>query len=386
VAYGGVFEAASGGATWAIDINDTDGGVSTANALATTATTADAFGRTVITGITNVPFAASQAVPAPVTFVSYAVGPEAIRIIDVDTTDSAVGSAFGQGSATFSNTSLGSSVFTLLGQVSEEYATLGQFTTDTNGNITAGVADDNELYNAVQLKATPFTGTYSLTGSTNGYGTITLAAGDVGHVSSMGLYVTDPALNLNDPNNTTTDVGGALLVDLDAALPGGIGVITPQTDATASDFAGSYAAGFQDFNSYDTNNVCDGCEFDMVGPFTVTGGALNTASIGADDSDPLYTIPSDGGEGIGDRFLSTPLAISPGYFSMPPSNSLIAWINGGPIPFAFYADIYQASGTTLYWLSWEDNNLFLGPLEAQPANTTFPGIKEPAAKTQAKHR
>jgi hypothetical protein len=55
----------------------------------------------------------------------------------------------------------------------------------------------------------------------------------------------DPALNINDPNNTATDVGGALIVDLSPAgvTMGGMGVITPQTNTTAADFSGNYAAG-----------------------------------------------------------------------------------------------------------------------------------------------
>ena len=390
VAYGGVFAAASGGATGTIDINDADGGSPLpGTAFTATTTTPDALGRSVVTGISDVPFATEQGVPAPITFVSYAVGPEAMRIIDVDTGDTAVGSAFGQGSATFTNTSLTSSVFSLLGQWSEVYGTLGQFTTDGDGNIT-GTADDNELYNGEEVENTPLTGsTYDLTGPTNGYGTISLSFGtaDVS-VSSIGLYMTDPALNLNDPNNTTTDVGGALLVDLDAALPGGIGVITPQTDTSASDFTGNYAAGFQDFNAFNTFYICDGCEFDMVGPFTMTAGVLSTASIGADDSDPLNTIT--GLETVGDVYTSTPLAVSAGYYSMSSANTtpnpLNATLNSGATTLPFNVDIYQASGTTLYWLNWDDESVFLGPIEAQPTGTAFPASKKPAARTQAKRK
>jgi len=62
----------------------------------------------------------------------------AIRIIDVDLYDSGVGSAFGQGAGTFSNTSLGSS-----GSVSkamrwvESLAAAGMFATDPAGTFTA---------------------------------------------------------------------------------------------------------------------------------------------------------------------------------------------------------------------------------------------------------
>ncbi len=386
VAYGGVFAATSG--TGTIDINDADGGISTGNAFTAATTTPDAFGRSVLTGISNVAYSAT----APITFVSYAVGPEAMRIIDVDTTDTAVGSAYGQGSATFDNTSLTSDVFTLFGQWNEPFATLGQFTTDTNGDgfLATGTADDNELFNGVQVENTSLEGSsYDLTSSgINGYGSLSLnfqtSAADV---SSIGVYMTDPALNLNDPNNTTTDLGGALLVDLDASLPGGIGVITPQTDTTATDFNGNYAAGFQDFNSL---TACVGCEFDMVGPFTMTAGVLSTASIGADTSDPLATLT--GLETTGDIYTSTPTAVSPGYFTMaastatPPGNPLVGTLNAGATTQNFNVDIYQASATTLYWLNWDDGSVFLGPIEAQAAGATFPASKKHAARAQAKRK
>ncbi|MFZ0299363.1 MAG: hypothetical protein WAM13_13520 [Candidatus Sulfotelmatobacter sp.] len=384
VAYGGVFTV---GATGTIDINDSDGGVSTGNTFTPAATTPDTYGRSVVTGISDVPLA------APITFVSYTVGPEAMRLIDVDTTDTAVGSAFGQGSATFDNTSLTSDVFTLFGQWDAQYATLGQFTTDTNGDggIASGTADDNELGNAVQVENTSLLGsTYDLVDSgINGYGSMSLNfQTSEANVSSIGVYMTDPALNLNDPNNTTTDLGGALLADMDGLLPGGIGVITPQTDTTATDFNGSYAAGFQDFNYF--AGACGGCEFDMVGPLTMTSGVLSTATIGADDSDPLDTLIS--AESTGDTYTSTPTAVSPGYFTMaastttPPGNPLVGTLNGGATTQNFNVDIYQASATTLYWIDWDNDSVFLGPIEAQPAGTTFPATKRGAARTQAKRK
>jgi hypothetical protein len=385
VAYGGVFTT---GATGTIDINDDDGGVSIGNAFTPTATTPDTYGRSVVTGITDVPFSGSPAI----TFVTYAVGPEAIRIIDVDTTDTAVGSAFGQGSATFNNASLTSDVFTLFGQWSEQYATLGQFTADTNGDggISSGTADDNELSNGVQVINTSLTGTtYDLTGSTNGYGTVSLIFGTASvDVSSLGLYMTDPALNLNDPNNTTTDLGGGLVADMDPGLPGGIGVITPQTDTTATDFSGNYAAGFQDFNYFAA--ACGGCEFDMVGPFTMTAGVLSTASIGADTSDPLSTLT--GAESTADIYTSTPTAVSPGYFTMaastttPPGNPLVGTLNAAAVTQPFNVDIYQASATTLYWIDWDTDSVFLGPIEQQSTATAFPASKKRAARAQAKRK
>jgi hypothetical protein len=384
VAFGGVFTTTSSGATGTIDVNDFDGGQVTGTTFNATFGTTDGLGRTVVTGISN------PALGTPINFVSYVVGPEALRIIDVDPAtstafgDAAVGSAFGQGTTTFTNASLGSSVFTLLGQWSAVYATLGQFGTDGNGNITSGIADDNELDNGLQQEAVSITSsTYNLLSSgINGYGTMTMSG--TGDVIDLGLYMTDPLLNLNDPNNTTTDLGGALIVDLDAALPGGMGVITPQTPTTAADFAGSYAAGFQNYNQFTS---CFDCELDMVGPFTmVSGGLLSTQTIGADDSDPFGTWDGTPAESTGDSFSSTPLAVSPGYFSMSQANTtpnaLAATIGGtGPLPFD--ADIYQASATTLYWLEFDLNGMFLGPIEAQGSFSGAPFAKRSTVKPQA---
>jgi hypothetical protein len=393
VAYGGVFASASGSATGTIDINDTDGGYLPTNAFTATTAAPDAFGRSVVTGIGNLSFAAFNGSAAPINFVSYAVGPEAMRIIDVDTTDTALGSAFGQGSATFSNTSLPNGVFTLLGQTSEQYATLGQFTTDTSGDglFASGTADDNELSNGVQAENVSLTGsTYDLASSgINGYGSLSLSfSTSAASVSTVGLYMTDPALNLNDPNNTTTDLGGALLADMDESVPGGIGVITPQTDTTATDFNGTYAAGFQDFNFINLAIACTDCELDMVGPFTMTAGLLSTASIGADTSDPFDTVT--GAESTADIYTSTPLPVSAGYFTMSSTNTtpnpLVGTLNAAAVTQDFNVDIYQASGTTLYWIDWDSDSVFLGPIEAQPSGATFPASKKRAAGAQAKRK
>ena len=68
----------------------------------------DNFGRGTLT---NGPFGTNG--------VFYTINQNAIRIIDMDTTDSAVGSAFSQGTGTFSNSSLGNSVFIDQGSFTE---------------------------------------------------------------------------------------------------------------------------------------------------------------------------------------------------------------------------------------------------------------------------
>jgi hypothetical protein len=68
------------------------------------------------------------------------------------------------------------------------------------------------------------------------------------------------------------------------------------------------------------------------------------------------------------------------------ANPLVGTLNSGATTQDFNVDIYQASGTTLYWLDWDAESVFLGPIEAQTSGTTFPASKKPAAKTQAKHK
>src|SRR5258708_36675510 len=129
-----------------------------------------------------------------------------------DAAEAALGSANGQGSARFDNTSLTAGVFAEIGQWSFTFATVGQFATDSAGNITSGLADDNELDWGTQTFGNDITGsTYDLVSSgVNGYGSMSVLNNN--DVSFLGVYMVDPTLNINDPNNAATDVGGALIV------------------------------------------------------------------------------------------------------------------------------------------------------------------------------
>jgi hypothetical protein len=230
------------------DINDDteETALTLGTAFTGTLSAPDSFGRGTITGtglggITGI------------TLNYYIVGPEAIRIIDVDPDDSSCGSAYGQGSAAFSNASLGSSVFGVEADPwGFNYAAAGQFTVPASGTL-QGV-DDNDEEGEVS-SAVPISGTYSI--ASNGYGSLTLtrktgpeagglASDGTGGVSNLGIYMTDPTLNLSDPNNTLTGLGGALVLDLDGPLIG-TGVLIPQTDTSVASFAGNYAFGAQDF-------------------------------------------------------------------------------------------------------------------------------------------
>jgi hypothetical protein len=394
IAYGGVLtvNTATGSATGIVDVND-DGDVVPGTPVTGISFVApDAFGRGTVTGFTNPTTSAS------VSLAYYIVGAEAIRLIDIDTATSApwdtmVGSAYGQGSSTFTNANFlapnGTGTFNAIGQFSWQYAALGEFATDGAGDITAGTADDNELDSTLgPITDASLTGSYNVNGTAaNGYGTFTITAGDLGDISAMGLYMVDPTLDINDPNNSATspDVGGALIIDLDAGVPGGMGVITPQTDTTQADFGSTpnYAAGFQDFNDF--NPVCTGifCEFDMVGPFTMTPttGPFATAAIGAEDSDPFGTWDGTAATSSADTFTSTPTLVSAGYYTGTP---LAASINTAAGDMS--VDFYQASGDTLYWIEVDDTGVFLGPIEVQGSLSSMPAAKRPGKAQTRQNR
>jgi len=379
VALGGVL-ASSGNLlnpTWAgtIDVNDTNLSVSTGNPFAATVSAMDAYGRGQITGI--------SVLSIPLTIEYYQVGPEALRIIDVDTGLSAIGSAYGQGiNATSAKlTALENSVFAIAGNpYSTDFGAVGQFTTDGSGNLLSGVADDHEFGNDVSATAVSITGTYSVTA--NGYGNLTLAPG-LGNVSKLGLYLTDPNLNLNDPNNSSGG-GGALLLDLDTnlaapmSLAGGTGIISPQTDTSTASFAGSYAATWQAFNNYG----CTECEFDMLAQGSMTTSGLNSGlNLKGMMSDPFQTLTTSPATS-GDTFGSPPLpdASNPGRYTMLSTNTnpnqLEVMITTTP-PFfdSFDVVLYQASGVQLFWMEVDSRGVFVGAIE-QALLTGIPAVKK----------
>jgi hypothetical protein len=390
VAFGGVFSINGTGISGIIDINDADNvGVTTGTALSATLSPADTFGRGTIKGF--------KIGGAPVSLNYYVVGPEAIRIINIDTTDSAVGSAFGQGTGTFSNGSLGPSVLAITGNQLAQYAAVGQVTTSNPSSSPAdfaGVGEDSEPLNGVLTsEASKITGTY-LVGA-NGYGSLafnTTSANypGLGDITTLGIYMTDPALNLNDPNNPAGG-GGALVVDLDSGqtvgvpLPGGTGVIIPQTDsATATtDFAGNYAAGWQNFN----NNGC-GCEFDMAVQGTmVASGSLSLAGL---VSDPFFSMGTPDATSSGNTFAGTPLADSkhPGRYTMLSAKDSLATVIDGATGPNFDMVIYQASGGQLFWLDYDTalTTVSLGPLEQQGSLSDAPASRKMAEKRQSKRK
>jgi hypothetical protein len=374
IVFGGVFSISNSGTALAGTFDVDDAGAPTTPTLGTpfngTITGPDAFGRGTIS---------SAALGIALNY--YEVGPEAIRIIDVDGGDSGVGSVFGQGAGTFSNATLGSSVFGVASNSSGSlYAAAGMFTTNPSSGTFNGVADDDEYDNDVIVSAASISGNYTV--AANGYGSLTIAAGDLGDVSVLGIYMTDPLLNLNDPNNTTTGLGGALVADLDGANPdaglNGTGLLNSQTDTSTASFSGNYAFGAQVYN--DPRGPDLGWEFDFVGQGSVSGGSLNgtTGLL----SDPFFIFDSTGQDGkdtAGYSGSALPDPVNAGRYTMKLSISVAA------DPLDFTTVIYQAAGGQLFWLDEEvrDGSVFLGAFEQQGSLSALPAAQRPASTAKS---
>jgi len=240
--FGGVFTADGTGNLQAGTLDENDSGIFTSTPFTATFTAPDANGRGTITSTTNA------------TYVYYIVRPQVIRLVETDINFVSGGTAYSQGTGSFTNASMaGHFVFNNVGStVAGSFAAAGQFATDGNGNFT-GIADANN--NGTVTSGSVVASTYAFNNSPRG--SITIPAGPV-FTSGMtwSVYAVDPSLNLLDPNNTSGG-GGALLITNDASVVGR-GVIVPQAAPAPSKFAGNYAVNL-------TSAPNTGTEADLTG-------------------------------------------------------------------------------------------------------------------------
>jgi hypothetical protein len=334
VSIGGVLTITGTTIAGTFDQNDAISGPSLNNSfLAATLGAADTFGRGTIT---NGPFGASG--------VYYTINQNAIRIIDMDNSDSGVGSAFSQGTGTFSNSSLVNSVFIDQGNFAESslFAAVGQIV-PSGGNFT-GVADVNEQGSTLVppfLDAAGIAGTYSI--AADGYGSLTINPTTLLDVTNLGIYMVDPTVNINDPNNSSGG-GGALIVDLSTNVLG-VGTLVPQ--ATGS-FSGNYALGLQDFfpGGSVANPPVGSGEADFVGNAAVT--ATTFAGSGTISDPKMLLNPPANTDSV---TFSAPVAAdssNPGRFTITPFTVTLTNGAGGTIPYT--ANVYQASSGQLFWI------------------------------------
>jgi hypothetical protein len=379
VAFGGVFSIS--GTTLKSGFLDTNdfGAVTTHAALSGTISGFDSFGRGTISS------SALNYNGTPIALNYYVVGPEALRIIDVDFGDSAGGSAFGQGTNATgaTNASLKKSVFGIIGSpdslTTSLYAAAGMFSTTPSSATFSGVADSDEMSSGIQLSASPISGSYTV--AHNGYGSMSLSSA-LGDITALGIYVTDPNLNLSDPNNTTSGLGGALIADMDAttAVAGGIGIVVPQTATSAANFTGKYAFGGQDYNF-----ISNG-EFDFVGAGSVTSLSLSGTGLLTDPFNALGAQPTDSGVTFSGTFLADPS--NPGRYTLSSSNSTPnpLQVTIGGVTSSFDVAAYQASGGLVLWLNEDPNTVFLGSLQQQGSLSGIPAARSALGKASVRRR
>jgi hypothetical protein len=309
-----VFSNTSGAIHGTFDANDA-GKVLMGNTLtaADNGVGADVYGRGSIAGFTD-----PNNGNAAISLVYYIVGPEVLRIIDVDDGDALVGSAYGQGSASsFDSTVLSRDLFGILDNTEDAlFAAAGQFVAANNavGTFSAtftGEGDDDEG-GTVMATGTPggVSGNYSFSNTVLGYGNMNGIRG-LGSIQKLGLYATDPTLNLIDPNNTTaTNLGAALVLELDDFAQGtGIVVAQGTIASDGSDLNHSYGFGAQAYAGNCTwPNPNVGWEYDFVGQGTFASLVFTTGTGGGptlvDISDPFASFVP----GTPDEYKAVPIA------------------------------------------------------------------------------
>jgi hypothetical protein len=207
------------------------------------------------------------------TYAYYMVTPEVLRLTSMTNLGYAgnTGSAYGQGAIGTTDAALtGSFVFGNLGfdVPGNAIGAAGQFTTDGNGGITAGIMDLNDSGNSgtLDLGLSWASSAYSISGSPRG--TITGPSGQ-----TYNVYLTDPNLNLLDPNNSSGG-GGALLLETDSTFAA-MGTLVPQPTPASATLQGPYGLLLSDQNSPANS---DG---GFVGDFVVTPGAGTFTGEGA---------------------------------------------------------------------------------------------------------
>jgi hypothetical protein len=388
VGFGGVLAIdGSGNVTGFFDEND-GGTVTTNNSIpaGSAASAPDSFGRGIVTGATG----------ADSAFNYYVVGSEVIRVIDVNTVSTAIGSAYGQGSAagTFTSASIGPSVFSVANS-EDGYAGVGEIFTPSvaptvkSGTQTHipqggapcsgagvsctfdGVADVNELQ-TVLLPAETFTGSFSISAAGNGF--IAIDDGDLADIVTLGVYAVDPNLNILDPNDTTDSLGGALVSEMDANLVGTGSLVPQPSGIDPADFSGPYAFGAQG------DTADDGDEFDFVGAATVDDG--NDFSGSGALSDPFAAL-STGGESTTAVFNGTvtPDATNSGRFTIDPLQ--IAASDESFDTVSPNVTVYEANASQFVWIEMDENSYFSGSLETSTV-ASADAVKRAQAKAKTK--
>ncbi len=205
-------------------------------------------------------------------FAYYVVGPEVFRLVEIDANFFATGSIYGQGSATYSYESLDNSfVFGLAGDEDFSfgvYSLAGQFTGDGGGGFSAGVADVNNADGFPVMAGDLTSSEYFV--NPDGYAGFDIFSNSTDGLTTFGMYLVDPNINIADPNSSTGG-GGALMIELDDDNVG-TGIIVPQT--AGATFAGNYAisqdGAFETESSFGIYDIVGQVNSDGVSAFSGT--------------------------------------------------------------------------------------------------------------------
>lgn len=353
--WGGIFTADGvSGITGGIFDTNTVGGTPSYSSVPFTGafTAPDANGRGTLTFSTN----------GGTTYAYYIVTPEVLRLTSISNLGYAgnTGSAYGQGTVGTTNAALsGSFVFRDLGfdVPGNAMGAAGQFTSDGSGSITAGIMDLNDSGNsgALQLGLSWAGSSYSVSGSPRG--TITGPSGQ-----TYNVYLTDPNLNLLDPNNSSGG-GGALFLETDANFST-IGTLVSQPTPSSATLEGAYGLLQSDQNSPANS---DG---GFVGNFVVTPGAGTFQGQGAfqgqGTSNATLIVGPVAGTFVADtanpgRFTGS-ITTTPAF----PNGAL-----GGTTPGTQQVSYYMASGSEGFTVQTDTGAPVTGLVETQdPASDT----------------
>jgi hypothetical protein len=398
-AYGGVFSNTNGTIHGTYDENDA-GKALVGNTLTATdnGVGADVYGRGSITGFTD-PNHGNE----PISLAYYIVGPEVLRIIDIDPDDTMAGSAYGQGSVTsFDSTVLSTDVFGILDNTEDQlFAAAGQLVAANTaaGTFSAtftGEGDDDEV-GTVMATGTPggLTGNYSFSNTVPGYGSMTGVTG-LGSIHTLGLYATDPKLNLLDPNNTTAaNLGAALVLELDDFAQG-TGIVVPQGTIASdgSDLNHTYGFGAQAFADNGTFPVNPGWEFDFVGQGTFASLVFTTGTGGpptpVDLSDPYASfVPGTPGEYTAVPIAGTAAAPDAAgrYAFRPATPFAVGPVGGAQGPTVdFTVVLYEAGPGLVFSIDEDAESQWLGTFQEENASSlkAMHVKRGPLFKSQAK--
>lgn len=274
------------------------------------------------------------------------------------------GSAYGQGSVSGTNQALsGSYIFSQFGFASdanggESGAAGGQFTANGSGAFTAGIVDVNAF--GVVSTASLAGSSYSIAGSPRG--TITAASGQ-----TYNVYLTDPNLNLLDPNNAA-GTGGALLLETDAV--DAIGVSIPQTDSTATP-SGNYALMLSDqsnppgsdggYTGDFTVNSTNPGTFSGEGDFQGTGS--NSATLVTGPLAGTYAADASNPGRFTGTITTTPCY--PTYVPDPTSPTACSTAFNGNTQASEQVSLYLANGSQGFVIETDSIAPIFGVIEAQ---------------------